>query len=268
MLDPAGWLKQAQALPMGWDDKVAHDCGPGRPMHISHDERGWRAYCHRCGEPGFVPYPAASPAERMARIQAKRAQEARVSADPSLPLPINNEVSTWPLVARVWLYKAGLNNHRIKSLGIYYHEPTDRVVLPIYGSRGELLFWQARGFTSEGAKYLSPYRVDRSRVVSKHGTGQHIVLTEDYLSAVRVGEVTEAWSILGTSVPAPIMNELIADGRTVMVWLDPDDAGVSKSRSLRKSLSLYGVPHVDVKSRADPKLLSREEIEWTLKSHY
>lgn len=256
MLDPQSWLPAAQELPLGGKRRVDHDCGSGRTLIVSHNVDGWNAYCFRCSEPGFVPHPAASLEERIARLKQVSEADTEAQADTRPPMPAEFDPSTWPAEARVWLYKAGFSNERIMALGFYWAPRMKRVVLPVV-AEGKLLYWQARGFDKERPKYINP-KIDKP--IYKVGVGPVLVLTEDILSAAKVGAVTEAWSILGTSVDEPTINEIMRAGKPVRVWLDPDGAGIKGRRKLVPKLRAYGIDAVSVQTERDPKLHSREEI--------
>jgi len=256
MLDLEGWLPQAKRLAGGKRQRVGHDCGPGSCMLVSHDLDCYRAWCFRCGEPGYqAKVPTLADQVELRKVRDADAQLERAV----LPLPMEQDITEWPTAARVWLYKAGLSNKRIAELGIYYHPTTRRVVIPIVED-GELTYWQARAVMPDQApKYLNP-SVDRGKVLPRFGQGRCIVLTEDYLSAVRVGEVTEAWSLLGIDLKEPILAKLIREDKPVVCWLDPDTAGRRGNASISKTLRSLGVPVAVIDSEKDPKLLSKERI--------
>lgn len=258
MLDPASWLHLAKEVALGKRKRVDHDCGSGGTMIVDHKTEGYGAYCWRCNDKGFAFHPPESLRDKLARMKREAAQEQEATRALRLPGPSNTDPSSWPLKARVWLYKAGLSNQQIRELVFYYHEGTRRVVMPVLND-GDLLYWQARGFDDDRPKYINP-EVDRSKLVFKQGTGPVLVLTEDMLSAVRVGQLTEAWSILGTSIPDPVLGEIIRDQRPVKVWLDPDGPGRKGTSKAMKKLLAYGVNATAIKTDLDPKLYNREEI--------
>lgn len=265
MLDPASWLPKAQELAEGRSARVGHDCGSGSVMIVEHKPEGWSAYCYRCSDKGWNPKPLPSLAERMARKQAQREAEQAMEHDPRPPYPPVFDVAQWPLKARVWLYKAGLFNDDIKQLGAYFHERSQRVVLPVMQA-GKLVYWQARdvGLCDLGSpKYINP-KVNKAELVAAYGTGTNIVLTEDILSAFRVGMATEAWSLLGTKLLTPVLARLIADGRPVIIWLDSDKPGQDAATRISRSLANVGVRHHNIVTDLDPKNLSRHEIEEVL----
>lgn len=255
-LDPASWLPQAQELAEGQRRRVDHDCGDGRTMIVDHKPDGWSAWCHRCSDNGWHPHPAPSLAERLARIKAETAADAAAGQDVRPPMPADFNPSAWPLPARVWLYKAGLSNARITELGFYWNPAMKRVVLPVLAGE-QLVYWQARGFDKDRPKYINP-PVDKP--IYRCGHGPVLVITEDILSAARVGEVTEAWSILGTSADEAVAAQMVAMGKPVRVWLDPDKAGLKGRRKLVPRLRAYGVDALAIKADRDPKLYSKQEI--------
>jgi hypothetical protein len=268
MLDPASWLHHAKTLDVGKKAHFDHDCGGGRTLVCGHKATGWDAYCYRCAEKGWVPHPPESLAARIKRInKEKQAEHAAVTA-PGLPKPMVTDPQEWPAYARVWLYRAGMSNAAIQEAGFYYHERTRRVVLPVVNDEGQLIYWQARGFDEDRPKYINP-EVDKStitaRYVPKRAQGEDLVLTEDILSAWKVGLDTEAWSIMGTSAPSSIIPELQRRASLVFVWLDPDPAGQKGAGKIVRGLRSLGVKAKRIVSTADPKLLSREEIRSIIK---
>lgn len=264
-LDPRTWLTKAQALKEGVKRRDTHDCGSGKVLLVEHKETGWAAWCHRCNDNGFVPHPAESLAEKLERMTRVKEQEAAIKVTLALPKPIVRDVHDWPVYARLWLYKAGLGNHDIARLGVYYHPPTDRVVLPVLDGT-KLVYWQARGFNPDLPKYINPV-VNRETLVCKAGEGDILVLTEDILSCWRVAQVTEAWSLLGTRLPTPVLLQIKAKGKPVVVWLDPDGAGIKGTTKVLQRLRLYGIPCTYVESDKDPKLLDKEVIVNELRAH-
>lgn len=270
MLDPATWLHHAQALSVGRSRRVDHDCGDGRTLKVDHKEKGWGAWCWRCNEKGWVPHPEESLEQRRTRMVAQQQAEDAAQADLTLPDPKTRDPRLWPLMARVWLYKAGMSNEEIMKAGFYYTEKLDRVVLPV-AHKGEIVYWQARGFNPDRPKYLNPI-VDKRKLVARYGetTGPHnrqdifdgraIVLTEDILSGWKVGRSCRTWSLLGTNFPPGLLPEILAERPEVILWLDPDAAGRKAMSRIQRQLGAYGLNVKRVNSEADPKLLSQEDI--------
>ena len=269
MLDPKDWLAQAQSLDEGRSTRTSHGCGPGRVLAVYHHADRWSAYCFRCAEAGIVDKPVESLSERIARRAQQKEVDDALQQSVTLPAPVNFDVETWPSEARVWLYKAALNRTDIAKLGVYHHEPSSRVVVPVF-DQGSLVYWQARSVDGRQPKYINP-TVNRQRLVAKFGRGDPLVLTEDVLSAYRVGQLTEAWSLMGTKLTDYIATDILKRGGRVLVWLDPDwqypvgkRPGVIAAKKITNQLRSMGVQVERIVSRADPKLLSRREIHATL----
>lgn len=259
------WLAAAQALGLGHKARVEHDCGPGRTLIIEHKQDGWSAYCYRCSDKGWHPKPIPTLAEKARARAAQEQQEQALRHDPRPPQPAVFDVQEWPLEARVWLFKAGLFVRDIAALGAYYHPPTKRVVLPVVED-GRLTYWQARdvGLCPPGSpKYINP-EVDRSRLVCRFGEGDVVVLTEDILSAYRVGLTARAWAIMGTKLPSPILAQLIASRMPVLVWLDndpvPGNPGQTAAANLMRTLECVGIPCANIVTEKDAKALNRAQV--------
>lgn len=182
-------------------------------------------------------------------------------------MPRVSAVSEWPDRAALWLYKAGLGAYEIAQLGAYYHPPSDRVVLPVLDGSGTPVFWQARAVDNRQPKYMAP-SVDRSRVLPRWGQAPSPTLTEDILSAFKVGLVGEGWALMGTRVSAHVLALLLARGCSVNVWFDNDlppkfpvNRGQIMASRVMKQLRAYGIPCRNIVSEKDPKLHTRAEIK-------
>lgn len=229
-------------------------------MIVEHTPKGYRAFCFTCHQKGWIPKHR-SLAERIQDMQAKA--NADNLALTSLSLPEGEaDPSLWPDHARVWLHKAGLSVVDIQRLGFLYSQTMDRVIMPIRVD-GVLKFWQARGFDPKLPKYLSPSKVNRKKLIPRYGkSNSQVVLTEDLISAVKCGYVTEAWTLLGTEMHDPVLIEIIRRGLNVVVALDPDRAGMTAATEITLKLRAFGVKCVNITPDlpSDPKLMSREAL--------
>jgi DNA primase len=244
---------------VGQKKYAQHECGEGRKLVLSRDSSGYSAWCFRCNDSGWAPGPKLSLAERVAEARRAAAADESVGRSCRLPEPSDMLVTRWPLDARVWLHKAGLGAAEIARLGAYYHPPTNRVVLPVYEA-GELVFWQARSIDKRLPKYLSP-PVDRSTLLPRYGSAEQIVLTEDLLSAFKVGLVGEAWCLMGTYANARLIAGLLERKAPVAIWLDPDAPGRKAAAKVRKQLSAYGIAARVIRSDRDPKFHTFDQIK-------
>jgi hypothetical protein len=261
------WYPQAQELDVGQKRRVSHDCGPGTTLIVSRDDDGYRAYCFRCNEGDRAAPPAESLSDKLARLARQRSADAVVGGGVDLPQPVVRSVDDWPAAAKLWLYQAGLGRAEIGQLGAYYHPPTNRVVLPVLDrSTGMPVFWQARSIDGRQPKYLAP-PADRSRVLPRWGTAPVPTLTEDILSAFKVGLVAEGWCVMGTKVSDYVIALLMKRGEC-NVWLDNDlppkfsvNRGQIAAAKIGKQLRAYGIQVRNILSTRDPKLMHRAQIK-------
>lgn len=264
MLDESSWLPLAKELQRGQKQRVNHTCKADRSMIINAGDNGWSAYCFRCGS-GFHPYPTPSLAERLERLAVQREADDHAKSSVVLPSPALHDVTQWPSDASVWLYKAGFPIPEINKHGWYWSERLHRVILPVKQNNVPV-FWQGRNVHDDyRPKYLAP-EADRSRIAAEYDSSiGMLVLTEDILSAAKVSRQFNAWSILGTKLPEPLMHRLVLGRRPVVVWLDPDKAGMDGMNKIVNTLRSFNVQCTGLVSRADPKLLCNQEISDAIK---
>jgi DNA primase len=268
LMDPSEWLAEAQAITVGTKNKVQHLCGDAS-LVVYHNVDSWSAWCWRCHSRGWVPKAQPNMRERLARKEQQRNIDNELSYQVRPPFPASHDLTTWTPAARLWLYKAGLNAAAIKRLGAYYHEPTGRVVLPIYGDGAErkAIFWQARNPEypkAGGAKYISAsVPRDRVHVLYRGAAGCNAVcLTEDILSAFKVGEsgTADGYAVMGTSLSQHTIARLLQTTARIYLWFDPDRAGEDACLSITKQLELVGLEPLRITTDKDPKAYSLAEI--------
>lgn len=261
MLSKASWLPLAEQLDLqeGRSKRVNHDCGDGRTLKLSREGTALKAYCHRCNDYGLHTIQE-SLNDRIARLNRGAVADAHLSAVAGLPEGTYN-VSEWPTAARLWFAKAGLHAGDIGRLGAFYSPSSGRVILPCGGG-----FWQGRALVAgQQPKYLAPIL---PKVYPRYGEATRITLTEDILSAYKVGQVGEAWCMLGTALPNELLAKLLVSGKSVNIWLDNDlppthtfNRGQVAARKVMKALRAAGIEHRNIVTDKDPKLMYYEQIK-------
>ena len=98
-------------------------------------------------------------------------------------------------------------------------------------------------------------------MIARWGSAPSPTLCEDILSAYKVGSVGEGWAVMGTSVSAGMVAEILRRRCSVNVWLDPDAAGQKAARRYIKQLRAYNVEVRNIVSSRDPKLHTRDQIK-------
>ena len=230
-----------------------HDCGGGRKLLISRDARGWAAWCFRCADSGWAPAPGLS-------VRESRQRQARLTADVAAvaahPQPLVADVSAWPERVAVWFYQMGLSRFDLGRLGVGYHPPTERAVVPVLDPfLGTPVWWTARAFDGRQPKWLSA--AGRCPILPEFGPlagGGPITLVEDLLSAYKVGLVGRSLCLLGTHMHDKVLARLLEHGAPVNLWLDPDSAGQLGARRISKRLNALGLSTRVIHSLDDPKM--------------
>ena len=258
MSHPATAIAIADQLTPGQKRRVEHDCGDGNTMIVSRNERGISYWCHRCHSKGWIPTER-SLAERIAALSEATEWDGTAQQSLELPGPGKFDPQDWPDQPRVWLYKAGFSNDEIRRHGWYWNPRMERVILPVKVD-GKTIYWQGRGFDPARPKALNP-TVNREGLVAKYGRGDWIALTEDILSAAKVGGVSEAWALLGTVLSYSTALALSEAGRPVLLMLDDDPAGRRGAAEAAKTLNLLGVRNHQVYFGKDPKGVDRSTIK-------
>lgn len=257
-VSPQEFKSVGESLATGQRKRIEHLCGDGRTLIVSRDQKGISAYCFRCHAKGWIPTER-SLAERIAALSEHEDWDTVAQQSLELPGPGKLDPQEWPDVARLWLYKAGFSNDEIRRHGWYWNSRMHRVILPIKAD-GKPIYWQGRGFDIHRPKAINP-TVNREGLVAKYGQGTWIALTEDILSAAKVGGVGEAWALLGTVLSYSTALALAEAGRPVLLMLDDDPAGRHGAAEASKTLNLLGVWNKQVYFGKDPKLIPRSTIK-------
>lgn len=253
------WLPQAEKLKQGVTKRVGHECGSGDVLVIEHNKEGYRTWCHRCHEGGFKPHGRRS-LDKQLKAWEERNAILYKPWDITLPSDLSE---TMPSCAALWLARGGITVDLQRKYEIGYSGHYGRVILPVY-SGGTLVYYQARAVhPDQQPKYINP-AVDKGpiRFVAGESNGIKAVVTEDILSALRVGEIagTQGIALLGTSPSVSDIN-CLRRYDTIGAWFDPDKAGIKCTRELTKKLGLLGKTVTPIRTDKDPKEYSTREIK-------
>jgi hypothetical protein len=260
------WLETAQQLPLGHKTRVdCPECGAGtqtKAMMVSHSLKAYSGFCFACDAKPFE-MKGKQTLEQLAELKRLN-NELLERTDSTLRLP-SDSVDDIPLEGRLWLYSNGITRRLIKQYSIKYSPRLRRVVLPVYDTKGTLIWFQCRALLEgQKPKYLQPSR-DKSKVVFEskgrtlYGTKNEVVLVEDIMSAIRVGEVTRTVSLLGTKASQHQIN-FMSSFDMVTTWFDNDRAGKRGASVMRASMGL--LTNVgNILTMKDPKAYSKQQIE-------
>jgi hypothetical protein len=235
-------------------------------MVINRDLYGYVGYCHRCQETQVYKTGQASIRE-LAEYRA--ALRDYTHGDIKLPVDFTQDI---PSDGRVWLLKSGVNDADCKRYGFGWSERLGRIILPIW-ERGELLGTVARRIRGTGPKYIENLRkggeyLFQSTAPRRAHSYYDAVLTEDILSAVRVGRIVNAVAVLGTTlriagiqkIILPIQVQCPTKSLRIGVWCDGDNAGRIGAAAIVRTLALSGINARSIRTDKDPKYYSNREI--------
>lgn len=189
----------------------------------------------------------------------------------SLPKSSTSEL---PKKALKWLLTYYVDNKLQEQYGIkYVHQAAvytqsgsriilnERVLLPCYNNN-KLMWYQARSLNKEDTpKYYTfgdKQELFWSTTPIQNNT--KIVITEDMLSAIRVGEHLQAVSLQGTKINDKNLLTLAKKYDTIIIWLDGDRSGRDGAKVLMKKFSLLVNNVHNISTTRDPKCLADSEI--------
>ena len=255
------WLDQAKQLSEGKKSRI-QCCKSDRSMIISNSNSGYGAYCFRCGFNEFEPHGERSISQILkgrAEIEFKRSRSIHLPFD-SIPI-CNNTCSE---ESQAWILKSGISlDIAADGYGICYSPKMDRVILPVY--HGEhLLYMQARALNGQEPKYINTTMPTENVLfwAENWRKDAQIVITEDILSAIKVGCINVACSILGTNMTAERAYKITLEYDKILLWFDNDEAGERCRKTSRKQLELQGIEYIrDIRTDKDPKYYSHKEIQ-------
>lgn len=247
-------------MSVGQSIRVPHKvCSPCRDMIVTRKQTGVHAYCFRCKESMWYS-PESYTREDLSLIKKKSLDTV---SNGKLPDDFTTSI---PVEKRVWFYKYGVTDALISKHGFGYSPSLDRLVMPYYNKSGSLAFMQMRSNDPTAVpKYVSMVNTQCMFEVNTLNPllPEAVVLTEDILSAVKVGQVQTSASLLGTSflpgyTDSPYINN--NEHTLFILWLDPDKAGKVGSATIAKKLSLLGKRTYVLETERDPKCYSKEQI--------
>ena len=261
---PEEWFETS--MPEGVWKRFRHpSCSEGKnkALAIAKTGQGWVWHCHRCEQHGFKSAENLSPQRTMDWIKSAKEKPQVYKRDIKLP---EDFTVTIPLKGKAWLYGKGITDEQIKRYNFGYSSHYDRVILPVYEHiiAKKLIFWEGRYLGTpdrDHPKYMKVSESNRKDIyfIADGNKSETVVLVEDILSAVRVGEVTDCYAMLYAFVPDIVVWTLSKLYKNIIIWLDPDKQSDMVDYVLRyRSFGLN--VHIMI-SALDPKCYTAGEIE-------
>lgn len=250
------WLREAQRLSVGQKKRVRHGFEPNAAMDVHNNADSWSAYCFRCHESGRVDKVHQSILRRVEEVD-------RVSPVPATVMRFAD--ATQYEQQRMWrlLVEKGCPPGVIPEELLWYSRDVNRLVL-MQGLPGTsttqalgraLDKWRTPKWLPYGAWFGKP-------MVWQTRTGAGVtVLVEDALSGYKVAKAIEHYApassvrviaTLGTRITDAFLPYIVQD--TVLCMYDGDKAGLDGFHAMRKRLSVWGKPVIDLRPPlGDPK---------------
>lgn len=276
MMTEPHWLRMARQLQFGQRKKIVC-CGSGPSMIINHSAKGYSGHCFRDkSHGGFHPHGVLSLTELAKRREAS--QELR-TGPLVLPQGFTQDIPVW---AKAWQLKAGIDTAQGQHYGFGFDPKSNRVIVPVYED-GVLVAFTARAVDKQTPKYIARYKEGYENAIFTSDPAlmlpaavldgippYDLLVTEDVLSAIRVGRHVLSRSILGTTAKEKTARVLagLRDNPTVGVWLDGDRAGRKGRDRVAVDLSLQGATIIKITTPLDPKRYSNREIKEILIARY
>jgi len=158
----------------------------------------------------------------------------------------------------MWLKKYGIIE--TETSGFLWSDSKQWLIFTFKDGNGTIIAWQARNFNKDRPKpkYLSYGPI--GDILVEFGEGNCCVLTEDVISAIKVGRSTGVVGVplFGSGIPLKLLTRLYRLFKTVGIWLDSDK---TRESLLARSRANQYFPHVfTILTEKDPKEYSDEAI--------
>lgn len=163
--------------------------------------------------------------------------------------------------ALTWLRSYGITDSEIQKWRIGWSAERMQLIFPVWDVSGRLLMYQARNFNG-GPKYLTKgEKRDIMHLVGNSASGT-VIITEDLVSAIKVGREYQAMPIWGAEVGLGLLKKLAERFDNLGVWLDSNKIRDAVKIALRASQYM---PSFVVSSLMDPKDYSVDMIRKLVK---
>lgn len=212
------------------------------------------SYCFACHY--YIPTPSIEGLK-------KAANEAKlVSTNSPIPdaldwpedtAPVHQAIWAKPGVA--WLKKYGITDDEILKHKVGWSVKRMLLVFPVY-EQGQMVLWQGRNFDN-GPKYLTGGLKNDILYLVGQKNKRSIIMTEDLVSAIKVGREYQAAPLWGTNMSIGLIRKVASQFDTMGIWLDRGALKEAVRIALRSS---QYIPTFIVDSGLDPKEYSSEYI--------
>ena len=254
-INPADYLETLRAMVTGQSWKIQHKgCSESKALSVKMDVEGYLFHCFKCGASAFLPHEDSTFRDRKRREAEKAAYQAeRMKNDFNLPADFTTDI---PAEGLAWLGKGGWGSDMIFKHGAGWSARLGRVVFKV-----EPFGYIARAvYPDQTPKYLS--KTPGAAWWCSEPITDRVCLTEDILSAGKVGQLYPAMAMLGTD---SLNLDIASKCKQLLIWTDNDAGGEKARRFVRGKLQwLPRLQILDIKAGRDPKYYTADEIRLKL----
>lgn len=172
-------------------------------------------------------------------------KDANKSSNTRIP-STNLNLSTWSEESLLYLYNYHFNNTLIKRYGIGEKEP-GVLIYPVF-DKNKFICYIERTINPKRVKQIG----GKQAVIIDKVPAKSVVIVEDWISAVRIGEVCPTLCLFGTKCKSDSLKALVQDYEEIILWLDGDEAGQKAADQLQYMLTMYVSQYKNKRSFEDP----------------
>lgn len=214
-------------------------------------------YCFSCGY--------YRPGNGLSKLRQTNADHAcgTTSNAKIIHLPADSELAL-PGIARDYLAKYALTQKDINVNRLMWSEATQRLIFPIFGEK-ELLAYQGRYLKDDNkrAKWYSMGDLKNIYHIIGNKTTHKLILTEDIISAIRVGNNPNlsAMPLFGSHISIERLLQIKKMYGTIymLVWLDKDKQ--KEAIKFTQQANSIGIDAGTIITDKDPKEYTDKEID-------
>ena len=170
--------------------------------------------------------------------------------------------------AQLWVQMYGITQAEIDQHHVLWSTQEQLLIFPVYDSGGSLLMWQGRYFGNyhKHPKYLTRGKKETVlHVIQPDKPAPFVVLTEDLISAIKVGRQYPAIPLWGSSLSKEVVQRIATQYERAYLWLDYDKRDYAIKASFEHCMRLHITPII---TQLDPKCYSDDEIKTIMQRDY
>lgn len=265
------YLERGLELSSGQKIRVNHysmDCqGNSNSLVIERKDNGdISAYCFRCGRSGFYGGKFTSKSKEVGEGSGQN----KVSPSAHKLPHGTNDMAEWPIQAVHWLQRYGITLEEVFDYGIIYSPSIRRIVLPVFDGNNLCSYQTRRIFADdEQPKYLT-YANTKCVLVHSVLRSDLLVICEDYLSAIKLNRVVDAFPLLGVKLQEYHLEYILDNNfKRFVVFLDDDNSQVRRAQlDIKKKLDKIGTCVIHHSAGKDPKDHTEKELQEVLDRYF